>query len=94
MVLKDEEQKQSTVNIFPNPAADYINVYMVTNSNEKVTLRIFEAASGKVIKNTCLIKIGQSISSSVDIKNLTVGYYMAEIKQGDNTFTKGFVKSY
>lgn len=94
LVLKEEEQKQSTVNIFPNPAADYINVHMVTNSNEKVTLRIFEAASGKVIKTTCLIKIGQSISSSVNIKTLSVGYYMAEIKQGNNTFTKGFVKSY
>ncbi len=94
LVLKDEEQKQSIVYIYPNPATDYINVYMITNSNEKVTFRIVEAASGKVIKTTCLIKIGQSFFSTVNIKALSVGYYMAKIKQGDKIFTKGFVKSY
>jgi len=71
----------------PNPAQDYLNLYMANNTGDKVNIGIHDM-TGRVMLET----ENSGASIRVDIAELPKGSYLIKIKNGEYSFTKRFVK--
>lgn len=78
------QNNQNTINIYPNPTSDYINI----NSNKKITLKniYLYDISGKEI----LIKT--PTHNRIDLSNLPSGVYIIKIMTDIGTFNKKILK--
>jgi Secretion system C-terminal sorting domain len=73
------------VSVFPNPAINQLNI---TNGFKGTTTYEIKDVNGKVIEVDQL----NSISKTIDIKALSEGMYILELKSNDKILTKKFVK--
>lgn len=74
----------TTVEILPNPAADYIQVNLLINdfSTEKIEITLYSISGKEVLRQELT-----NPSTKIDIKNQPKGTYMAVIiKNGERTF--------
>ena len=80
----DIENGQYGIRLYPNPATNQV---IVTSRTLVNSIRVFNT-NGSLLKS--LSPNGKSIQ--VDINSLRPGTYIMEIKSGDNTFRKKFIK--
>lgn len=75
--------------VFPNPACDYINVFVASDSpaNEFYAIEIY-SINGKLLKN---IKVRENLNT-VDISDLLSGTYIIGVKTSTNNFYEKFIK--
>lgn len=79
-------------NIYPNPAADQINLQLNLVAPMIVTFEIINAM-GKVVVNENLGTIARSTHSyNLNINHLTPGVYLAIVHAGDMSMNHSFVK--
>lgn len=84
------------LNIFPNPAGEYVNVQILLNANEisnlqeYLTLSILDS-KGVLISSTT-IQTQQVINENLDIKNLPSGIYLIAIKSAEISSYMNFIK--
>lgn len=81
----DELAGIENLNIYPNPAAETINVDF-TNSNASVELTLVDFTGRKVSQQT--IYNQGSISTTIDATNLSNGAYMLQFASNGNTSVK------
>lgn len=86
-VLGPQPEKTFSVNLFPNPATDYITIAFAaeTGSFEYV---IYNIVGEKIIAG----KINKSGNNVINISALKPGLYFVNASDGNNTFSKKFVK--
>jgi hypothetical protein len=77
-----------SLKVFPNPASDYINVFLPDPEDENTSIGIFNIEG----KRLCSSEY-QSISGNVRIKvnNIHDGIYIIKIKKGNKTGTMKFI---
>lgn len=81
LLAVDEFNKKVSVDVYPNPASDYINI----NTKEKIKSVYLYNASG--------IRVGKySDSKSIDIKSLPKGTYLVNINTEKGNITKKIIK--
>jgi glucosylceramidase len=80
-----ESSNPSEINIFPNPATDYISVECVHKQNLK--LSIFNIVGELVLKNELL-----SSTSEIDISSLPAGMYIIKVSGMDRTVQQKIIK--
>lgn len=80
LAVADLSKKQ--INIFPNPASDFITIKI----DDKINAVKFYNAAGS------LIKTAQANSSKIDISSLTKGNYIISIETESGIETKKFIK--
>lgn len=80
----DTQSNNDNFSIYPNPTTDNINI--VSNSNEKFSLNIFNSLGEKVysVKATSNFKLETS--------NFTSGLYIIQINTNKSQFTKKIIK--
>ena len=78
------EENSLTVGVYPNPAADVLNV---TSSNELSTVTII-GMDGKVISTSDV----NGSNASIEISTLNAGVYFYEVLTVDGTIRNTFVK--
>ena len=77
------------LNVFPNPAIDFVNIEFANEINGDVDLKVFDAATGKLFKNQRIRKMDNKLSHKLGLTRLPVGSYIIEVKQGNqSTFRK------
>jgi hypothetical protein len=86
IIFADCINETSQVQVYPNPASDYIKV--IVPISENTTLNIL-SLEGKVLKTMPLI----SNQNVVSVKELTAGIYIIEIKGNHNNFLLKFTKN-
>lgn len=79
------------INVYPNPATDQVNISYYGNADAVNSIRIFDAA-GRMMKEIQSTNSGGYYPLTVDISNLTGGYYLLEITTGSNRFVKSIAK--
>jgi hypothetical protein len=79
IIFADCENESTQIEVYPNPASDYIKV--VIPSEENTTLNIF-SMEGKILKSLPLV----SKNNLINIKDLSVGVYLMELS--NKTFNK------
>jgi trimeric autotransporter adhesin len=83
------DDKNITLQIFPNPAKNLLNV-QVNGNNESITLQIIDMTGRKVKEEK--IQLNGNTSVSVDINNLPKGTYNLLLKSKSINEQKKFVK--
>ena len=83
--LDVEEVMESSVNIYPNPAKDYTNIYLNLSNNKSVNINIYNTL-GQLVDgfNKGLMSAGYH-NLTVNIDHLVEGLYYIEINLGDET---------
>ncbi|MEN8223899.1 MAG: M1 family aminopeptidase [Bacteroidota bacterium] len=71
----------------PNPARDYINLYMVHNTEGNIQISIHDMTGRSMFETE---RTGETIS--IDIRELPKGSYLIRVHEGDYSVTKRFVK--
>ena len=71
------------VSLFPNPCTDYIRV----SSDEDLSICIMDL-QGRVVKSFS----GRNVSGTYDVRELSKGFYMAEIRQQETVYYQRLVK--
>jgi PKD repeat protein len=79
----DKVNRNNQVRIYPNPANEVITI---ENIKEKSTLKIFNAI-GKLVKE----EVVTSVSSKLNVKELSAGVYFVEVKSSTYTSTAKLV---
>ena len=90
-VIMDEESPERTtlVSVYPNPSVGYFNIEIETgNFKDKISVRIFDV-SGRVLEVKNELSGNQTIRMG---DNLKAGFYIAEIRQGNQTKQVKLVK--
>jgi len=83
------ESENGVVNIFPNPAADRLNIHSNEFLFNEVIVELYDIFGKKIVSEKYLHS-GNEIS--LNVSDLLPGMYLAEITQGDKTFRKKFIK--
>ena len=90
--LDKEQPLLSTLNAYPNPTIDYLQLTLDNPSLEQIEVRILEAAMGKILFHDIFEKTEDSFSINLDLVPLPAGSYSVEIIQGNKRVTKKIIK--
>ncbi len=83
--LNVEEFNSESVNLFPNPAKDKLEI----TSNQIITNLILIDINGRVLKSIAI----SNNDYSLDISSLSKGVYFLEVESGASKSTKKFIKN-
>lgn len=75
----------SSINVFPNPASDFINVYFNQETKNSTSVSVYNLV-GKKIKE--IVLPAGTETSSINIRDLNKGMYFIQILSGKDKFTK------
>ena len=84
--IKEAENKQNEINVYPNPATEFIYItttILVNNLN----VAIFNMLGEKILVQTI-----SSQQNEINIDNLLPGIYYVQIQLSNKTFTKKIIK--
>lgn len=81
---------ENEVLVFPNPAKNNFNVSIVSNTNEKITVMVYDITGKAIISNAHEIRAGKN-NIHVDLKDHSNGLYFVKIIHSDLQFTKKIV---
>jgi len=85
------EDISGSINVFPNPVNDYVNISLKLNKIETVKVRIYDL-SGKLILQLGGTTSEGTITKSINMSNLSKGVYLVHIIIGDKTVCKKIIK--
>ncbi|PWJ53367.1 putative secreted protein (Por secretion system target) [Dyadobacter jejuensis] len=84
VVLEEKETPalQTEVNIFPNPASDYMEVDLGGTSTTPAQIRVFNGGSGRLHMDRQYATGEVAKTVRVDLRSWPVGVYVVEVQQG------------
>ena len=91
--IMNQEDFDNSIHLYPNPAPEFLNVILNNENSDQVSVRIMEAGSGKLYKSVRFSKPFGFYYKSIDMNTLPGGYYIVEIKQGNNKSVKKILKA-
>lgn len=81
---------QSVVSVYPNPAADRINITSnIVNTTQNSVVSVYDAQGKMVYTNT--IQAGTFNNTEVNTQNFKNGVYIYRIQSGDQLFSGKFI---
>ena len=90
--LDKEQPLSNTLNAYPNPTIDYLQLTLDNPSLEQIEVRILEAAMGKILFHDIFEKTEDPFSINLDLVPLPAGSYSVEIIQGNKRVSKKIIK--
>ncbi|MBU0763803.1 MAG: T9SS type A sorting domain-containing protein, partial [Bacteroidetes bacterium] len=75
LVIEESKMPEITVNLYPNPATDNINLVIVSEGNEIFSYQLCDN-SGKITKSE---NVTRAVKSDIDISGLAQGQYYLRI---------------
>lgn len=94
LLTEQNDRLENTIQVYPNPSSDFINIIINNEDYNSVQIKISEAGSGSIYKNIKFAKTSRYISKSIDIRSFQSGYYIVVIKQGNNKMIKKILKTH
>jgi hypothetical protein len=80
-------QIETSVEVYPNPASDFINITLKNSKLEKVEIEMYNIIGNKVDFEMEQVN---SYNYKANVKNLQSGYYLLVIKDQVNRFNKAY----
>ena len=77
-----EERELKGVSVYPNPAADYVNVEL-SGTDGGYDLRLYDLG-GREVKFESVVKNSAIGTHKIDVSDLANGLYVLEVSQGDS----------
>lgn len=86
-----EENPNSIIRLYPNPANNYLNIDYYNYSNQEVEAEIYSNTGQLVQKRQQSNVMSGMNQMSMDISGLANGIYLVKLKTNQASFTKKFV---
>lgn len=80
--------KDSELKIYPNPANDFINVFVPADFNSEAIISVFSQNGQKLLEQEI-----KSDSLRLDISKFSKGYYIITVSNNSKTVSAGFTKT-
>ena len=77
----------ATLDIFPNPTADIVNINFAGGNKENATITV-SSIEGKEIIRLELVGSGEQFTEQIDLSKLSKGLYLITVKQGNTLISK------
>ena len=84
----DENNSATTINVFPNPANEVLNIHISSKSLENTLLNIVDI-SGKTVQT---VTLNGSNQISVSLEGINAGVYFIEMVNANGKLVKKFIK--
>ena len=89
--IRDLNAGVTTLNVYPNPANNVLNIDIETTEAENVTLTLCDIL-GKTLKTQHFSTTAQMSTCSIDVSDLAKGMYLLRVKTDKGITTKKFNK--
>jgi len=88
----DSETEKNYFNVYPNPTSGIVNIEYVSNDNEAVSVKLFNAFGSLVYENN--MEKNQPLSLDLNTLNLSTGIYYLNMLAGEKRVNQkiNFVK--
>ena len=86
----DAKNSLSSLQVYPNPATDYIKLTLENGDIRPVDVTIFDN-SGRKCKQISLPKLGRVLNEQLDLSALAHGLYLLEVRQGPAKLIKKII---
>ena len=86
----EKEQNMIAFSVFPNPANDYVNIFISAQKDEEVGLRINNLTGRNIKQENISLKQGGNLHS-IELKELPKGVYLIVIESPAQYFVKRFI---
>jgi len=88
----DEQDLNASMNVFPNPAVDFVSVEYTLNKTAEVVVEITDINGKEILHENRGVQIAGQHAFDQDVTNLPAGTYTISINTNNNRATKTFVK--
>jgi len=85
--LKGVKSDQKTLEIYPNPSNEIVNIIYPYQSNQMSEISVFDATGRKIIS-----RIAQSNPETINVSTLPAGLYFVKVKTNNKEVTEKFIK--
>jgi hypothetical protein len=86
-----DEVSSISLNLFPNPANDLLNISFISEMDEEYTLNIIDI-TGRCISSYTKNAVEGENETQLDLRDLKQGVYIVQIKKGDKLIQANIVK--
>jgi hypothetical protein len=86
------EPALGSLQVFPNPTTDYVELTIDNGDTSPVTARLYDASTGRVHKQAEFEKPAQQLRERIDISALPTGMYLLDIRQGTERAVRKVIK--
>lgn len=90
--LKPTDVSLATLNVYPNPTADYVSIALDNDNLGPVDVLIYDMALSRVQNRIAYKKEKTSFIRKIDLTSLPKGLYLIEVKQGTQRSVKKVIK--
>ncbi|MEO6613506.1 MAG: T9SS type A sorting domain-containing protein [Chitinophagaceae bacterium] len=92
LLIKGEKPLLVTIDaLFPNPAADKVNVSLMAPANDKFTIIVMDINGRTMLRQNGSVETGNTIVT-IDISRLNKGFYFLKLVCGGEVLNKRFIK--
>lgn len=89
----EENKKESTMMIYPNPSNSTITVKYLLEAPEDITFEIIDVSGKIVCSREIKEKTSGIISLDINISNLSQGFYICTLHVGENVISQRIIKN-
>ena len=89
---EEVDKSLATVQVYPNPTTDYLDVSLENGNNAAVELKLYDGGLGRLHQQSSLPKPGRRFSERLDVRLLPHGLYMLEVQQGQERAVRKVIK--
>lgn len=82
-----ENEKVNSLNVYPNPAKDFVDVYWNQDQNSNVTFQLFDLTGYQILSSEEFYQSGNNYKKINFPKTMNNGVYILQINSSDNVLT-------
>ncbi len=86
------EPALGSLQVFPNPTTDYVELTIDNDDTRPVAARLYDASTGRVHKQADFEKPAQQLRERIDISTLPTGMYLLDVRQGAERAVRKVIK--
>ncbi|GAB2588016.1 T9SS type A sorting domain-containing protein [Spirosoma areae] len=90
--LADVNPDLSTLQVYPNPAADYVELMLENGATDAVEVTIY-GNSGRRYKHMSFTKLRRELREPIDLSTLPNGVYFLDVRQGTTKAIKKIIRA-
>ncbi|PRY40086.1 putative secreted protein (Por secretion system target) [Spirosoma oryzae] len=82
-LIDDSHADLSSLQVFPNPTADYVDIVLTNDSEQPVRVDIY-SITGQLRQSAQFVKADPTLSGRINLANLPHGVYLLSVQQGQS----------
>ncbi|WP_288429759.1 T9SS type A sorting domain-containing protein [uncultured Spirosoma sp.] len=86
------EPALGSLQVFPNPTTDYIELTIDNADSRPVTALLYDASTGRIHKQAAFEKPSQQLRERIDTSALPTGLYLLDVRQGADRAVRKVIK--